>query len=83
MLYNSAFMVNFRYLQNRSPAWFAQELHHRPSTIYRLIYIYIYVKTKYNVGCLYTEQHVDVLPSKNQVLCVNNIIIMLKYCICN
>ena len=31
-----AFMVNYRYLQNRSPAWFAQELHHRPLKIYRL-----------------------------------------------
>ena len=31
-----AFMVNYRCLQNRSPAWFAQELHHRPSKIYRL-----------------------------------------------
>ena len=30
-----AFMVNYRYLQNRSPALFAQELHHRPSKIYR------------------------------------------------
>ena len=29
-------MVNYRYLQNRSPAWFAQELRHRPSKIYRL-----------------------------------------------
>ena len=31
-----ASMVNYRYLQNRSPAWFAQELRHRPSKIYRL-----------------------------------------------
>ena len=31
-----AFMVNYRYLQNRSSAWFAQELHHRPSKIYCL-----------------------------------------------
>ena len=31
-----ASMVNYRCLQNRSPAWFAQELHHRPSKIYRL-----------------------------------------------
>ena len=31
-----ASMVNYGYLQNRSPAWFAQELHHRPSKIYRL-----------------------------------------------
>ena len=31
-----ASMVNYRCLQNRSPAWFAQKLHHRPSKIYRL-----------------------------------------------
>ena len=31
-----ASMVNYRCLQNRSPAWFAQEFHHRPSKIYRL-----------------------------------------------
>ena len=31
-----ASMVNYRCLQNRSPAWFAQELHHGPSKIYRL-----------------------------------------------
>ena len=30
-----ASMVNYRCLQNRSPAWFAQKLHHRPSKIYR------------------------------------------------
>ena len=29
-------MVNYRCLQNRSQAWFAQELHHRPSKIYHL-----------------------------------------------
>ena len=29
-------MVNYGCLQNRSPAWFAQELHHRPSKIYHL-----------------------------------------------
>ena len=29
-------MVNYRCLQNRSPAWFAQKLHHRPSKIYHL-----------------------------------------------
>ena len=51
--------------------------------IYIYIHIYIYKSIKYNVGCLHTEQHVDVLPSKNQVLWINNIIIMLKYCICN
>ena len=31
-----ASMVNYRCLQNRSPAWFAQKLHHRPSKIYCL-----------------------------------------------
>ena len=31
-----ASMVNYRCLQNRSPAWFAQKLHHTPSKIYRL-----------------------------------------------
>ena len=39
MLYNGAylcFMVNYRCLQNRSSAWCAQKLHHRPSKIYRL-----------------------------------------------
>ena len=30
-----ASMVNYRCIQNCSPAWFAQELHHRPSKIYR------------------------------------------------
>ena len=39
MLYNGAYLCFYgdcRCLQNRSPAWFVQELHHRPSKIYRL-----------------------------------------------
>ena len=28
--------LNYRCLQNRSPAWLAQEFHHRPSKIYGL-----------------------------------------------
>ena len=54
MLYNGAYLCFYGelwMLKNRSPAWFAQELHHRPSKIYRFSRIN-HLRVAYLIHCL-------------------------------